>query len=79
MKILLGEEAKSYLKELEIQNWNNKNADILGGMFQSEIPKVYIAYDCRGSEIFVEDFDDIVEAAKYANGIQARTINNEYL
>jgi hypothetical protein len=79
MKVLLGEEAQEYLKVLEKNNWINVLENIKGGIFNSEIPRIYTAYDCRGSETFVEDFDDIVEAAKYADGIQARTINNEYL
>ena len=79
MKVLLGDKAESFLKELEIENYINKNPDIRGGVFQEG--DIYIGYDCRVamSEVFVEDFDDVVEAAKYANGVMARTINNNYI
>ena len=73
---------------LSITNYINKEPSIIGGIFLGEIKSneytinkipIYVAYDCTGRETFVEDFDDIVEAAKYANGIIARTLDNQLI
>ena len=77
MKILLGEEAKSFLKELAMKNYINDNKNIRGGVFEET--GIYVGYDCSSSETFVEEFDNIIEAVKYASGIMARTINNNYI
>ena len=77
-KILLGEEAESFLRVLYIQHYKHKT-DTIGGIFISE-EGIYTAYDYSDkNETFVEDFDDVVEAAKYTNGIQAKTINGEII
>lgn len=47
--------------------------DGIGGYYLSEIPGRWIAYDfCSGDEVFIEEFDDLEEAIKYASGIEAR-------
>lgn len=77
-KILLGLEAKHKWELLEKSDWKSRDVDrdLKGGIFQSEIPGIWVAYDCTdGSETFVEDFDNLVEAAKYASGIIAKTID----
>lgn len=84
-KILLGENAKRFLDILELEyiNYNSQLIDesILGGIFNNTIKDrdIFTAFSCCGDETFVEDFDDIVEAAKYANGIEAKTINGEII
>lgn len=81
MTILIGKAAKEFLNLLSDEdiNWNSRklNKNIKGGIINSS--ENYTAFSCCGNETFVEDFDDIVEAAKYANGIEAKTINNEYI
>lgn len=45
----------------------------IGGYYLSEIPGRWIAYDfCSGDEVFIEEFDELDEAIKYASGIEAR-------
>lgn len=76
-KILLGKDAKSFYSLLSNVDWKSKNLDpsVKGGIFESEIPNVYVAFDNTNStETFVEDFDDIIEAAKYVSGNEAKTI-----
>ena len=84
-KILLGSDAVEFLNLLNLEhiNYNNKLIDnsVLGGIINNSIKgyDVYTAFSCCGNETFVEDFDDIVEAAKYANGIEAKTINGDVI
>lgn len=79
MKILLGEDASRFLNRLGDKdiNWDSRKIDenVKGGIMTTHIigVTVYTAFSCCGNETFVEDFDDVVEAAKYANGIIAKT------
>ena len=89
--ILLGEDANIFLKRLadEDINWNSQKIDPLvkGGIYaysyktinHKEDENIYVAFSCCGNETFVEDFDDIVEAAKYANRIKAKIINGDLI
>lgn len=77
MRVLLGDSAILYWLELENNDWKPTNKDISGGIF-GEVDR-YIAYSCCNTETFVEEFDDIVEAAKYASGIMAKTINGDMI
>ena len=70
--ILLGEEAREFLNELSLKDYINKDISVKGGIFYEERRNVLIAFDTTGGETFVEEFDDIVEAAKYAKGKLAR-------
>ena len=75
-KILIGDADQEFCNALGETNWENSNKVIKGGLYQSEMEGIYVAFDCSGDETFVENFNDVVEAAKYANGIKARTIDN---
>lgn len=79
-RILLGGTAKDYLKLLEATDYMKiDNLPIMGGVFEEERVDgkgfVYIGFDCRSTEVTLEEFDDIVEACKYARGIKSKTIS----
>lgn len=81
-EVLLGKQAKKFLKILENNNYINKEKYIIGGVFLEKIRKgkcIYVGFDCSGNETFVEEFDDVVEATKYTSGIMAKTINNNLI
>lgn len=48
----------------------------IGGCFLSEKEGIYVGFDFTdGREVFVEDFDNMDEAIKFATGVDAVTIN----
>ena len=79
-RILLGGTARDYLKLLEETDYVKiDNLPIMGGVFEEETLDgkgfVYISFDCSSSEVTLEEFDDLLEACKYAKGIKAKTIS----
>lgn len=75
--VLHGEAAKLFYltatKDHKFTGFSNDFVGI-GGYYLSEVPSVYIAFDfTNGEEVFIEEFEDIEEAKKYATGIEART------
>jgi len=77
--ILIGKEAKDFYNK--ITDNQKKFTDIghaqTGGYWLSEFPGIYTAFDTTdGREVFIEDFHSVSEAAKYANGVMALTIDN---
>lgn len=90
-KILLGEDAIIFLKRSADQDIRENSQKIYsfvkGGLYtysyktinHNEDKNVYVAFSCCGNETLIEEFDDVVEAAKYANGIMAKTINGELI
>jgi hypothetical protein len=60
--------------------WPSKMRKHIGGLFVERTrgdDLVWTAYDFTdGTEVFIENFDDPLEAQKYAKGEMARTIDN---
>ena len=81
-RVLLGDQAEIYLEVLSSLDYKNPNEQIVGGVFETwfrDNSTTWCAFDSSGGEVFVEEFKDLVEATKYACGIQAETIGGQFI
>lgn len=60
-------------KELEAKGMNDL------GLIWIENGIIVAADFCKGCEIFIEEFDNILEAARYASGLKATTRGGQYI
>jgi len=79
-KVLTGEEAKAFYNTMTkgqtvFSQFNNRSALMnCGGYWKNDGSDLYTAYDFTdGTEVFIEEFSDVAEAIKYANGEEAKT------